>query len=71
MANTSKDNKYTSYTVLPMNIPKRIKTVDTTPPLRVQEKIPNIIPPDDPTAPSPRVQPHRSPRQHQGPHIIP
>eukprot|EP00957_Ditylum_brightwellii_P149965 11421603-Ditylum_brightwellii.AAC.1 len=71
MTNTSKDNKYTPYTVSPMNIPKRIKTVDTTPPPRVQTKIPHIIPPDDLTTPSPRVQPRRSPRQHQGPHIIP
>eukprot|EP00957_Ditylum_brightwellii_P065610 4975904-Ditylum_brightwellii.AAC.1 len=54
MANTSKDNKYTPYTVPPMDIPKRIKTVDTTPPLRVQMKLPNIIPPDNPTTPSPR-----------------
>eukprot|EP00957_Ditylum_brightwellii_P187951 14310000-Ditylum_brightwellii.AAC.1 len=45
--------------------------VDTTPALRVQTKLPNIIPPDNPTTPSPRVQPRRSPRQHQGPHIIP
>eukprot|EP00957_Ditylum_brightwellii_P184365 14043078-Ditylum_brightwellii.AAC.1 len=54
MANTSKDNKYTPYTVPSMDIPKRIKTVDTTPPPRVQTKLPNIIPPDNPTTPSPR-----------------
>eukprot|EP00957_Ditylum_brightwellii_P092948 7077218-Ditylum_brightwellii.AAC.1 len=36
--NTSKDNKYTPYTVHPISIPERIKTVDTTSPPRVQEK---------------------------------
>eukprot|EP00957_Ditylum_brightwellii_P030934 2343699-Ditylum_brightwellii.AAC.1 len=70
----------------PINIPERIKTVDTAPPLRVkikpttvdatppprvQRNIPNIIPPDDPTTPSPRVRPRHSPRHHQGPHVIP
>eukprot|EP00957_Ditylum_brightwellii_P151784 11558383-Ditylum_brightwellii.AAC.1 len=69
--NTSKDSKYTPYTVPPVSIPERIKTVDTTPPPRVQENKPNIVPPDDTTAPSPRVQPRKSPHQHQGPHIIP
>eukprot|EP00957_Ditylum_brightwellii_P121116 9237549-Ditylum_brightwellii.AAC.1 len=40
VTNTSKDNTYTPYTVHPISIPERIKTVDTTPPLRVQEKNP-------------------------------
>eukprot|EP00957_Ditylum_brightwellii_P074743 5680970-Ditylum_brightwellii.AAC.1 len=85
--NTSKDTTSTPYTVPPVNIPERIKTVDitpslrvqinkpttvnTTPPPRVQKNEPNIIPPNDTNAPSPRVQPCRSPCQHQGPHIIP
>eukprot|EP00957_Ditylum_brightwellii_P115750 8830136-Ditylum_brightwellii.AAC.1 len=85
--NTPKDTTYTQYTVPPINIPERIKTVNTTPPPRVQinkpttvdatppprvqKNVPNIIPPDDTAAPSPRVQPCRSPRHHQGPHIIP
>eukprot|EP00957_Ditylum_brightwellii_P011966 902664-Ditylum_brightwellii.AAC.1 len=71
MAKTSNDNTYKPYTIPQMDIPERIKTVNTTPPPRVPTKLPNIIPPDDPTTPSLRVQPCRSPRQHQGPHMIP
>eukprot|EP00957_Ditylum_brightwellii_P016632 1250803-Ditylum_brightwellii.AAC.1 len=33
--NMPKDTTYTQYTLPPINIPERIKTVDTTPPLKV------------------------------------